>query len=223
MTLTLDDGSGPLMVTIRPAARVDVTPLTSGTWIAVRGVLGQETTKALADRGYRVWPREGTDVEVLTAQPLVAAPRSASRSAGGPPAGSDLGSAAPALAHPSAASPVVDGGTVPGLRGAPHTPSAPPAAAAAAVEETASPRPMAGVLLLGGGLFGVAGLLVLGRRVGTLSRLVGIMRSRVASTGDTADESTEQQEPSALGSPEGIDGDPPRLSVLRVPGEAGGR
>jgi hypothetical protein len=42
----------------------DSSALTAGTWIEVRGALGQDTTGAQPLRGYRIWPRDMTDVRV---------------------------------------------------------------------------------------------------------------------------------------------------------------
>ena len=41
-----------------PASRRTPTSSPSGTWVEVRGVLGQDTTGAQPLRGYRVWPRD---------------------------------------------------------------------------------------------------------------------------------------------------------------------
>jgi len=65
VTFEIDDGSGPLRVSIGSALGVDSTTLPAGTWVEVRGVLGQETTGALPLRGYRVWPVASSDVAVL--------------------------------------------------------------------------------------------------------------------------------------------------------------
>jgi uncharacterized protein YdeI (BOF family) len=77
VSFEIDDGSGPLKVAIGAGLRAGVEPYAAGTWVEVVGVLGQETTGAQPDRGYRVWPRRTADVRV------VAAPTGA---AGGSPA-----------------------------------------------------------------------------------------------------------------------------------------
>lgn len=65
VTFDLDDGSGPLRVTIGSAIGYDDTALVAGTWVEVRGVVGQETTGAQPSRGYRIWPRDAADIRVL--------------------------------------------------------------------------------------------------------------------------------------------------------------
>jgi len=71
VTFEIDDGSGPLRVSIGAALGVDPAALGTGTWVEVRGVLGQETTGALPLRGYRIWPVTASDVAVLATAPGV--------------------------------------------------------------------------------------------------------------------------------------------------------
>jgi hypothetical protein len=61
----IDDGSGPLRVSIGSSAGIEAAQLAAGTWIEVRGILGQETTGTLPLRGYRVWPRDVPDLRVV--------------------------------------------------------------------------------------------------------------------------------------------------------------
>lgn len=65
VSFEIDDGSGALRVVLGAGLAADDDTLTSGTWIEVRGVLGQETTGAQALRGYRVWPRDSAEVRIL--------------------------------------------------------------------------------------------------------------------------------------------------------------
>ena len=65
VTFEIDDGSGPLRVSIGASLEAEDEQLTSGTWVEVRGVLGQETTGAQPLRGYRLWPRAQDDVRVV--------------------------------------------------------------------------------------------------------------------------------------------------------------
>jgi uncharacterized protein YdeI (BOF family) len=58
----LDDGSGPLRVSISSRSGISASPITRGAWLEIRGVLGQETTGREPDRGYRLWPRMQADV-----------------------------------------------------------------------------------------------------------------------------------------------------------------
>jgi uncharacterized protein YdeI (BOF family) len=101
VTFEIDDGSGPLRVSIGSALGVESTALGAGTWVEVRGVLGQETTGALPLRGYRVWPVMAADVAVLATGP-----------AGGGPAGSNGSGAA---TGPAGALDALGAGGDPGL------------------------------------------------------------------------------------------------------------
>ena len=65
VSFEIDDGSGPLRVTIGASLEADDEQLTAGTWVEVHGVLGQETTGAQPLRGYRLWPRAQEDVRVV--------------------------------------------------------------------------------------------------------------------------------------------------------------
>ena len=67
VSFELDDGSGPLRVTVGAAVGAESGSLTAGTWLAVTGILGQDTTGAQPLRGYRVWPRDMGDLRVLAA------------------------------------------------------------------------------------------------------------------------------------------------------------
>ena len=58
VSFEIDDGSGPLRVLMASSLGADASALTAGTWVEVRGVLGQETTGAQPLRGYRIWPRD---------------------------------------------------------------------------------------------------------------------------------------------------------------------
>jgi uncharacterized protein YdeI (BOF family) len=80
VSFEIDDGSGPLRISIASAARIDVAALWTGTWIEVRGPLGQETTGSQPLRGYRVWPRDAADLRVTT--PATNAPSATGGSGG---------------------------------------------------------------------------------------------------------------------------------------------
>ncbi len=82
VSFEIDDGSGPLRISIGSAAGIDAAILASGTWIEVRGVLGQETTGSLPLRGYRVWPRDAADLRV-TAPATTAGASGGTAGAGG--------------------------------------------------------------------------------------------------------------------------------------------
>ena len=85
ISFEIDDGSGPLRVSIGSSAGIQAAQLGAGTWIEVRGILGQETTGSLPLRGYRVWPRDASDLRVV-------APATAGSAAG---TGTVEGSSAP--------------------------------------------------------------------------------------------------------------------------------
>ena len=92
VSFEIDDGSGPLRVLMASSLGADASALTAGTWIEVRGVLGQETTGAQPLRGYRVWPRDLADVRV-TAVAGTPGEAGAGESASGPD-GTDPGAGA---------------------------------------------------------------------------------------------------------------------------------
>lgn len=61
----VDDGSGPIRIFAAPGAEVDTEHLLAGTTVVMTGVLGQETTGRLPERGYRLWPRRPRDLEIV--------------------------------------------------------------------------------------------------------------------------------------------------------------
>ena len=63
----IDDGSGPLRVVIAAPIGLDDEPLVKGTWVEIRGVLGQETTGSRPREGYRIWPRTAGEIRVVSA------------------------------------------------------------------------------------------------------------------------------------------------------------
>lgn len=60
----IDDGSGPLRIAFSGRASLGQPPAT-GTWVEIRGALGQETSGSQPLRGYRVWPRASDDVTIV--------------------------------------------------------------------------------------------------------------------------------------------------------------
>ncbi len=64
VSLEIDDGSGPLRVSLAARLRADRDSLVAGTWVEVRGVLGQDTTRSKPAEGYRIWPRSSGEVRV---------------------------------------------------------------------------------------------------------------------------------------------------------------
>jgi hypothetical protein len=71
LTLTVDDGSGPLRVFVAAGTGVSAHAIPAGAWVEVRGVVGQQTTGSAPNAGYRLWPRARADVTVL-ARPTAA-------------------------------------------------------------------------------------------------------------------------------------------------------
>ncbi|MDQ2674377.1 MAG: hypothetical protein M3Y40_06950 [Chloroflexota bacterium] len=86
VSFEIDDGSGPLRISVAAAVALEQASLSSGTWVEVTGVLGQDTTGAQPLRGYRAWPRDASDLRTL-AGPTGAA-------GGAEPSGADTGGAA---------------------------------------------------------------------------------------------------------------------------------
>ena len=82
VSFEIDDGSGPLRISIPSSLRADRDSLGAGSWVEVRGVVGQETSGSKPNEGYRVWPRAAIGGAGHRAG------RRWSGSAGGPEAGS---------------------------------------------------------------------------------------------------------------------------------------
>jgi hypothetical protein len=83
VSFELDDGSGPLRVTVGASVGVEHGALAGGTWLEVTGILGQDTTGAQPLRGYRVWPRDAADLRLLATPTDAAAGSGASNDASG--------------------------------------------------------------------------------------------------------------------------------------------
>ena len=73
VSFAIDDGSGPIRVTISPHAGIASGAIRRGAWLELRGVLGQETTAKAPLEGYRLWPRASVDLRVIAA-PVAGAP-----------------------------------------------------------------------------------------------------------------------------------------------------
>jgi len=69
VSFEIDDGSGAIRVVLGASLRADPGRLRKGTWVEVRGVLGQETSGSQPLRGYRIWPRAAGEVRVTAAVP----------------------------------------------------------------------------------------------------------------------------------------------------------
>jgi Lamin Tail Domain len=92
VSFSIDDGSGPIRVTIAPLAKITTGAIKRGAWLELRAVVGQETTGSAPLKGYRLWPRVPSDLR------LIAAPvASVGSSAGCCPASKPKGSEPPAV------------------------------------------------------------------------------------------------------------------------------
>lgn len=65
VSFAMDDGSGPIRVTISPHSGIATGSIKRGGWLEVRGVLGQETTGKAPLLGYRLWPRTRADLHLI--------------------------------------------------------------------------------------------------------------------------------------------------------------
>lgn len=68
VSFAIDDGSGPIRVSISSRAGISGGSLTRGAWIELRAVLAQQTTGSASSSGYRLWPRVASDLRVIAAQ-----------------------------------------------------------------------------------------------------------------------------------------------------------
>jgi hypothetical protein len=164
VSFAIDDGSGPIRVTISSRSDISAAALTLGAWLELRAVLTQETTGSAPASGYRLWPRIPTDLRVL-AIPLAGS----TRSGAGPTAQprSATGILPGALEGTGAALPVQ--GTAPILVRQMATNTPPPVSTGA--QEVAPAQdlgaPAGGLVVSGMGLAALAGLAAwLGRRRG---------------------------------------------------------
>lgn len=64
VSFTVDDGSGDIRVVLLARAGIPATGLAKGVHLVVRGVVGQETSGAQPERGYRIWPRDRDDLQI---------------------------------------------------------------------------------------------------------------------------------------------------------------
>ena len=75
LSFNLNDGSGPIRVTVAPKSSISLAGVKRGAWLEVRGVLGQETTAREPDRGFRIWLRGAADVTPLASAPSAPSPK----------------------------------------------------------------------------------------------------------------------------------------------------
>jgi Lamin Tail Domain len=69
LAFAVDDGSGELRVTLFASAAITGAVIERGARLEIVGVLGQVTTGAKPDRGYRLWPRGPADIVLISAAP----------------------------------------------------------------------------------------------------------------------------------------------------------
>ena len=162
LTLTVNDGGGPLRVFVAAGTGISAPSIPAGSWVELRGVVGQQTSGAAPTEGYRLWPRDRGDVQVI-ARSTVGGRGSAS---GSGTDGPEEGRMPPTTTQASSDALTV---TKPDLGGA--------VALATALRDPGtddgSPRPEVPPIQgpLAAGLGGLAGLMALAWRHGTWARL----------------------------------------------------
>lgn len=173
-SFTLNDGSGAFRVFAAPASGISTRHVPPGAWVEIRGVVGQQTTGALPDAGYRLWPRDSDDVRIVARPGAGGGANAPSPSAPPPSASLDLPGNVAWLVMPDLG---------PGPGSPPTRPdTSPPASADDSPAAPPSPVPLAA------GLGGLAGLAVLAWRHGTIRRLTHEIERVTVRTGDHAGE-----------------------------------
>lgn len=171
LSLSVNDGSGEVRVFAPPASGITAPRVPAGAWVELRAVVGQETTGAEPNTGYRLWPRDRDDVRLI-AGPVAPSGKLTSPTAGRSQMPLPVGSSAGAITVPPLSPPELSLDSMP-------APSLGPATDAQA--EPATPASRASVPLTGGA-GSVAGLLALAWRHGTLQRLAEAIRRRMEAT-----------------------------------------
>ena len=194
----IDDGSGPTRVFVSPRAGIATDAILLGSEVEVVGVLGQETTGKLPDRGYRLWPRRSGDLRVVGAAPGVSSSGSTGGADDGQPAGasgSGSGSTAGGATSASATSAAGKQQGVPRLEAA-----VPTAVISSAIPQAAVPAGMPagedapdGTPAMATAAFLVLGALLLGSGgvatgpPGLAGRLLAHLRERLGRAEGTVD------------------------------------
>lgn len=187
LSFTVNDGSGPIRVFAATGTGLTAPLVPAGAWIELRAVVGQQTTAAQASAGYRLWPRDRADVTVIAppgaggASTRTTSARSM-RTAVPPPTASPRPTALLARPRLSGKSALVTG---PGS-GTGETPAGRP---------LTSPIPVP----LAAGLGGVAGLLTLAWRHGTLARARVELEQRSAALRRAGGDGDAEDEPYTSG------------------------
>jgi len=187
VSFAIDDGSGPIRITIDARAGIASTTLTRGAWLELRAVLAQETTGSAPSSGYRLWPRIAADLRLL-ASPTTGSSQSSSCCASGQVTlrSSSAGNLPDAVEGQAATS--AGQHTIP-ILSRPMPTSSPRQLVAAgheAASESRQATPAGGLMVSGMGLVALAGLAAwFGRRRGpdheapALPRL-SVLRSEAA-------------------------------------------
>ncbi len=187
---TVDDGSGPLRVTLFAAAGLPDALVAKGDSVEIAGVLGQVTTGSLPTRGYRIWPRSAGDLRVVT--PAASA---AGQSADGPASGAHGAPSRPKATATAPRSPAVRGGSL-AVRPRTGTGTGGAIAASGPVGPPGSSREVVlaaahlssarlALLLLGAALCVALG--AIGWRSGAFERLGVMARTALTGAGDGGD------------------------------------
>jgi hypothetical protein len=187
LSLIINDGSGAVRVFAPPATGITAPHLPAGAWVELRGVVGQETTGAQPAAGYRLWPRDRADVRAIAGANAPGAkvtPRP-TRSPGAMPV------------DPSAvAAPV----RPPGL--GTSTVPLPTHSFAPDPFTDPAPSPVSRIPVpLAAGIGGVAGLLTLAWRHGTLRRAMTEIQRVTAQVGGEADDGGNEENESYTPAP----------------------
>lgn len=168
VSFAIDDGSGPMRVTISSRTGISGDSLIRGAWLELRAVLAQETTGSAPSSGYRLWPRIAADLRVLAAPVASSARSTGCCLAGHATQGSNISAKLVDAIHDQVAAPTL-WGTAPTLERPQPTGSPRPLSSSGL--ESASPQarrtPAAGLVVSGMGLAALAGLAAwFGRRRG---------------------------------------------------------
>jgi hypothetical protein len=167
VSFAIDDGSGPIRVTISTRTGIAAGSLERGAWIELRAVLAQETTGSAPTNGYRLWPRVAADLRVIAA-PASSSAQSTSCCAAVQGSEHDIAGGNLAEAFQDPASPPAGEGPVP-ILARPLPTSSPGVRLRGAVTEASTEGTAAGGLVVSGmGLVALAGLAAWFRRRPTL-------------------------------------------------------
>jgi len=187
LSLTINDGSGAVRVFAPPASGISAPHLPAGAWVELRGVVGQETTGGQPAAGYRLWPRDRADVRVIAgarAPGATVTPR-ATRSPGPLPV--DPSALAAPLVPPDLGSGTEPSPTSDLVADAPIEPA---------------PLPVSRIPVpLAAGIGGVAGLLTLAWRHGTLRRAVNEIQHATGRAGGEAHDGGDEEDESYTPAP----------------------